>query len=124
MTHLRRLSALVLFVLVATAAVAAPPVHFWNDAVSACEHDKTLDRTLRTLDRHGFELQSTEESPVMYLMAPTGDHVWGTVAYTLTRSAGGYSLETDYAVVRVEVSYFDGLGYKVSRITTEEFTVY
>lgn len=128
MTHLRnrirQASAILLLALFATAALAAPPVHFWNDPVAACDHDRTLDRTLRNLDRDDFELQSTEESPVMYLVPPTGDHVWGTVVFTLTRRAGDMSLETDYAVIRAEVSYYDDLGYKVSRITTEEFTVY
>lgn len=124
MNYLRKASELVLLALFATAALAAPPVHFWSEPTAACDHDRTLDRTLRNLDRDDFELQSTEDSPLMYLVPPTGDHVWGTVVLTLTRSASELSLETDYAVVRAEVSYFDGLGYKVTRITTEEFTVY
>lgn len=124
MTHIRRATALALLILFATAAFAAPPVHFWNDPVAACDHNHTLDRTLRNLQHDGFDLQTTTPNALRYLVPPTGDYVWGTVTFTLTRSAGDLSLETDYAVVKAEVSYYEGLGYKVSRITTEEFTVY
>lgn len=34
------------------------------------------------------------------------------------------SLTTDYAVLTAEVTWHDGLGYKMSRLVTEEYTVY
>jgi hypothetical protein len=57
-------------------------------------------------------------------VAPAGDHLWGKMTFTYTRKVSPMSLETDYAVVEAEVMYYDGLGYKVSTITTQEFTVY
>ena len=126
MTHIQRsLAAFLALALFATVAVAAPPVQYFTNAVDACEHDRSLDRVLRNLKKDGFSRVAVEEQPVYYFVAPTGDHVWGTVTYTNIRKVGGdYSLQTDYAKVMVEVSYYEGLGYKVSKITTEETTVY
>lgn len=123
-TTLRFATALFALLALAGTAVAAPPVQYWNDPVSACDHDRTLDRNLRSLQRAGFDLQNVEEQAIYYFVPPTGDFAWGTVTYTLTRGYGDMSLTTDYAVVTAEVTWYDGLGYKVSRISTEEYTVY
>ena len=106
-------------------ALAAPPVQYYSVAQDACDHDRNLDRVLRNLKKDGFDLMNTEEQVVYYFAPPTGDHVWGTVTYTHIRKVGGdYSLETDYATVRVEITWYEGMGYKVSKILTEETTVY
>ena len=121
----RSLVALVALIAFSGAAFAAPPARYWNDPYAAADHDKTLQRTLNGYERDGFTLQSVDEQPIYYLVTPTGTHAWGSFRYTLTRKVGGdYSLETDYVVVTAEVTWYDGLGYKVSRISIEETTVY
>ena len=115
------------FVLVAFAgvALAAPPTHYFSNPTDACDQDRTLDRVLRNLKKDGFREINVEEQVIYYFVPPTGDHVWGTVTYTNIRNVGGdFSLQTDYAKVTAEITYFADLGYKVSKITTEETTVY
>ena len=125
MTHIRR-SLVAFFVLVAVAsATMAAPVLFYSSAVDACDQDRTVDRVLRNLKKDGFSLVSVDEQPVYYFVPPTGDFVWGTVTFTNIRKVGGdYSLQTDYAKVQAEVTYYEGRGYKVSKVFTEETTVY
>lgn len=122
---IRTLVALVALLTFTGVALAAPPVQYFSSAQGACEQDRTVDRVLRNLKKDGFDLVNVEEQVVYYFVQPTGDHVWGTVTYTNIRKVGGdYSLQTDYAMVEVEVSYYEGLGYKVSKVVTEETTVY
>ena len=123
-TH-RALVAFLMLVAFAGVALAAPPAHYFSNPVDACEHDRTLDRVLRDLKKDGFRQINVEEQVIYYFVEPTGDHVWGTITYTNIRNVGGdYSLQTDYAKVTAEVTYYEGLGYRISKITTEETTVY
>ena len=122
-TTLRNSICLLLLAVFAGISIAAPPVQYWSDPAGACEHDRALKRNLRNLERDGFTLQSSDEQPIYYFVAPTGDHVWGHVTCTFTRRQGEMSLITDYVVLTVEVSYYDGLGYLASKVTSEEFTV-
>ena len=113
--------ALLLAVVLFTSSVFAGSAS--NSPKTACEANKRVQTIQRSLQHDGFTLQQVEEQPVYYFVAPKAPYVWGSYKYTYTRSAGNYSLTTDYVELTVQVSYTTN-GFAVSTITTKEYTVY
>lgn len=76
----------------------------------------------------GFTVDSVSEQPYYYIVAPTGDYIYGTVEVKMhARTGGEFSLETTYATVTATVEAKkkgNRYVYAVSGADTQEVTVY
>ena len=109
----------------ALAAVAAPPVKYWNTPMDAVDHDKQVERKIRNYQNQGFIMLSVEENPYMYMVTPEGDYTWGTVQVKLRSQSTGMSLETTYVTITCYVEYVASEdGYTTSGFDVIEETVY
>ena len=91
----------------------------------AAESYKPFQQAVAQLRAEGFSVTNVQENPVMYLMAPEGDHFWGNISYTLTRKVGENSLITEYVVLSVELDWIARKnGYKAVRLLDNRTTVY
>ena len=109
----------------ALAAVAAPPVKYWNTPMEAVDHDQQVQRKIRNYQNQGFVMLSVEENPYMYLIAPEGDYTWGTIVVKLRSQSSGMSLETTYVTITCYVAYVAREdAYMASGFDVLEETVY
>ena len=122
MKSARRIALTIGSLAVATTLTAGPAQYF-SSTSSAVESNRRVRVIQKTLVRDGYTLQSVQERPIMYFVAPEGDHAWGSVVYTYSRSMGGYSLQVDYVEVTVDLRC-DLQGFYVSGIHTYEHSVY
>lgn len=51
----------------------------------------------------GYELNTIDVQPIYYLVAPEGEHLFGTVTITMIRRARGNSLRTEYVFIKCNV---------------------
>lgn len=110
------------------AAGTAFAITYYADSQEAAELDARAERTRTRYERDGYALQQVTFQQYYYFVQPQTPYVYGTYTYTYQRpcqlkKGQDMCLGNDYAEITVEVSY-DDPGYFVSRISTEEYTVY
>ena len=92
---------------------------------AAAEAFQPFHQSSTKLRNDGYKMVSVQENPIMFIMAPEGDHLWGHITYTMTKKPFEGSLQTEIVTMTVTVNWKDRKGgYTGSSMTESHTTVY
>ena len=127
MRNFTKIAAIVALLAIAATGTAFA-LQYFADPYDAAEMDARAERTRARYEDDGYALQQVTHQQIHYFAQPSIPYLYGTWTYTYQRPCQlkkdqDLCLGNDYAEITVEVSVADQ-GYYVSKVTTEEYTVY
>ena len=127
MRNFTKITAFVALLAIAATGTAFA-MQYFSDPYDAAEMDHRAERTRDRYETDGYALQQVTHQQIHYFAQPQTPYLYGTFKYTYQRpcqlkKGQDLCLGNDYAEITVDVSVADQ-GYFVSKVTTEEYTVY
>ena len=117
----RIVAALIALLAITSQSLAATPG--FATPREAAEGAHRVSQYQQDLLDEGFVLKSVHDQPIYYFAPPQKPYLWGSIVYTFSRPADGWSLLVDYVEVTVTIRNTDD-GYKFASMSTHEYTVH